>query len=175
MMLAKSLEHYSNTRQILKLTSHIRDSHISTLTGELGESLFCAMLGDKWHAVKPSDCHCGDYWITDKTTGETLKVEIKTSKKSKAGRYNFSLKKSDKYGKTDYQDSDLLVMIAIDNAGNPFAYVIPTQALNVKKVCIPTHPTRYGGKYAKWLQRGKEVKPLAAIALFDLIKLDQKG
>lgn len=168
-MFAEKLGRTNRTREILHMTGHIRASDKTNITGDLGEQLFKILLADNWLIKKPEDYHNGDFVITDTETGLRLKVEIKTSKRGKHG-FNFQLKKNDKHGVTDCSDSDILVLICIDKAGNPFAYVIPCEIVGgIKKISIRNHPTKYTGKYQKWYQR----KPINPILVYDILEMMQ--
>jgi Holliday junction resolvase-like predicted endonuclease len=93
----------------------------------------------------------GDLIIIDSKTGEiTTRIEVKTARLSKDGRYHFCLRRQlpDRLC-TSADHADVLLLLACE-AHSISAYVIPT-ALIPGLTCIAM-TSRYGGKYAQFRQ-----------------------
>lgn len=93
-------------------------------------------------AEKQSVKHAGDLRVTDKNTGEIYKVEVKTARKNKRGKWQFCLEKR---GKTSTMYSDYVILLCISLAGHATQYLIPSSLLEGKKsitICKP-HFGRY--------------------------------
>lgn len=94
----------------------------------------------------------GDLVVTDTSTGERIKVEIKTARPDIKGRYQFCTRKA---GRTDTSKSDFVLLICIDNHGKHYYYMIPSYSASKKNLTISSHPTRYRGKYSAYRIRSK--------------------
>lgn len=98
------------------------------------------------HSVIPKQ---GDITIISKKKKLPIKVEVKTAKRDERGMYQFCLRKD---GKTDISHSDHVLLMAIDNEGVLYRYLIPSRALGDRKKCtITSHPENYSGFLSKWL------------------------
>lgn len=97
--------------------------------GNYGEHHFELALRALGLVVRKSTYHHGDRLVNNK-----IKVEIKTSHLNKQGRYNICLKKKDKYGQTNCQNTDYVVIILVDhNCLVTSVLVIPTSAVSNQK------------------------------------------
>lgn len=79
-----------------------------------------------------------------------LKIEVKTAYRNNKGMWNYCLKKADKYGHTDHERADLVILLAVAPSGLVTTFVIPCDALSDK--CALTIPRLrgYKGKYAEY-------------------------
>ncbi len=78
----------------------------------------------------------------------TLRVEIKTAKRSKDGIWQFNLTK---LNHSDITKSDVVLLQCVIELGHVITYAIPTSAIaTLKQIKITNHPTLYTGKYAQW-------------------------
>lgn len=81
-------------------------------------------------------------------TGKVFKVEVKASRMSDDGSYNFSLYKRDH---TDHRVSEFLVLLCVTPDGRIIPFVIPVSAaLLITRIKIPTDPNHYRGQWAKY-------------------------
>ncbi len=99
----------------------------------------------------------GDLLATDLTTGEITKVEVKTSLRNEAtGRFSFCLRK---LNKTNYQHSDAVMLVAIDNLRFHHVFVVPVDAFNgVSYFAFRTNPIVYAGKLDEYRVRSSHVR-----------------
>jgi len=130
--------------------------------GALGEQLVFRILESKGYTV--SNVHSGERRGDLRAVtpnGEIMRVEVKTARQTKDGKYHFSLLKE---GKRDHRDSDLIIFLCVTRAGFVVPFVIPTSVLsNHKATSICGDPYHYNGKYRPYRQRlyalELEVKP----------------
>lgn len=141
-----------------KQLNWIRDQLTRTIdtrvTGYLGELLVLeALKKTRWRAYQPKAHKIGDLVITDTSTGEILKVEVKTARRDKKGRWQFCLNKNDKHGVTSIAHSDVVILLAIDNLNRVFPYVIPSSFFESRtKIALTTHPDKYAGRWSSFKQ-----------------------
>lgn len=142
--------------KMLWLSRQLASSDKTTVTGFVGERVVMEHLSSSdWHTHQAASVNCGDVIATNRVTGETLRLEIKTAKKAKNGQYQFCITKADKHGATDYRHSDVVILICVDAAGGFYLYVIPASSLKLgqQRLSISSHPTVYNGKYSCFRQR----------------------
>lgn len=131
------------------------DSHLSPhiQTGHAGELYLIERLRLSGYIARKQQhiMFCGDVHCTCLISGEYFNIEVKTAN-CHGGKYQFCLKKP---GKTDCSYSDYVALICIDATCNPFLYMVNSSLFNgVMQFTIPSHPTRYAGKFAPFLIRG---------------------
>ena len=144
------LEAYDKTEWII---GQLKQSPHTKITGYLGELLVMeALIYSDWKAYQPKARKIGDIIATNKDTGECLKIEVKTARQSKAGRWQFLLYKNDEHGQTDCSYSDVVVLVCISKAGLIFSFILPASEITSNKVSISSHPLEYSGKYARFYQ-----------------------
>lgn len=138
---------------ILWIKRQIAASDKTTVTGALGEIVVKEYLNEqaRYSANQRKFAKLGDLWVLDKTTGEMLKIEVKTSKRGKRGKYQFCLRKSDKHGVTNIDHADYVVLLCVGLSGLMIPFVIPTGDLSVKKVCLKNLNSKKS-KYSKYRQ-----------------------
>lgn len=94
----------------------------------------------------------GDLRIVDPETGEIYRVEVKTARRAKDGKWRFTLYKR---GHTDHANSDFVVLLAVLKSGRAVPFVIPSQVLcRQRQAVITSHPENYSGKLAKYRRKG---------------------
>ncbi len=134
---------------IRDIMSMVKKDRRSYIVGQLGEDI--ARLSLKG-AYSPKTSHRGDLRY------KGLGIEVKLSNKGKYG-YNFQLRKHDKYGSTSHLFSKYVILYCVDGMQNLFCFVIPTYIIkSISKIRIATHPTKYTGKYRKYLTDYKHIK-----------------
>lgn len=135
------------------LKDQLFNSTNTPATGYLGELLVQEMLkGTRWTVYRPRVRKAGDLWVTDTLTGEWLKVEVKTSTTSWQGQFQFCLRKADEHGRTTIDHADIVILLCID-CDDVYPYVIPVSFFEKRvKAVISSHPERYGGRWAAFLQ-----------------------
>jgi Holliday junction resolvase-like predicted endonuclease len=97
----------------------------------------------------------GDLLAVDTSTGEMIRVEIKTSKRGSDGIYRFCIER--RIGArvcTSAHHSDFLILLAVTKPGTVYPFVIPVTDGLPKSISMSGHPAQYTGKYARFRQRG---------------------
>lgn len=90
-----------------------------------------------------------DLIVGDVSTGKVHKVEVKASRMSQNGSYEFNLFKRDH---TDHKHSEFVVLLCFCPDGAILPFVIPvTAVLLTNKITIPTDPRSYTGRFAQYL------------------------
>lgn len=108
--------------------------------GWLGEQIVKELIpASRFSVYKPKARYAGDLWLTDRRTGELLKVEVKTAQMNKRSRFEFKLRKNDKHGVTDISHADAVIFFCIHPSGLFWFYFIPVSALgaNQKSLTLP--------------------------------------
>lgn len=132
---------------------HILATKSAYIRGKIGEKLVSQMLTWQGYQVRQPDGRCqGDLSVVDLTTGETIKVEVKTARTNVLGRYQFCLKKNDKYGGTDCARSDVIVFLCVTKSGSHALFVIPSEICQQRQLTIFGNPHEYRGKWAGYRQ-----------------------
>lgn len=141
-------------RQLIAgFTRHILTARTAYVRGKVGEQMIFHMLKLQGYQVYEPDGKCqGDIKVIDQTTGEALKVEVKTASVDKRGHYQFCLRKKDKYGGTDCAPADFVILVAVTKSGSHSIFVIPAGELTTKATKITGNPHEYAGKWAKFRQ-----------------------
>lgn len=137
--------------KLIWLKRQLDQSPHTKITGYIGEEIAIELLKQNgWHACRRKYRKGGDLIAFNKDTGEVLKIEVKTAKKSKNG-YQFCLKKSDRHGMTDCKYADVVLLLCITPAIAIIPFVMPP--IEQKKVCIRNpYTTR---KFADYRQSTK--------------------
>lgn len=97
--------------------------------------------------------HCGDLRVTKPETGETWRVEVKTSRRVKTSLTNygwqFCLRKP---GNTDCGYSDFVLLLAVRGSGDVVCFLIPTRELGQRKIIVinAKSPLEYRGMWSPW-------------------------
>ena len=111
--------------------------------------------------------HQGDVKITARKQGKTIHFEVKTAKRDTKGHWQFCLRKGKK---TSIDHSDYVVLLAVDDYGKLFRYVVPVDYFgDAAKFDISSHPTIYSGKVAPFLVRGDEIDLSDIMTTYQLI------
>ncbi len=122
--------------------------------GALGERLAAGLLEKAGYLVSFTRYgeKRGDLVAIDQTTGEVIRIEVKTSRRGKDRRWRFTLHKR---GCTDHRHADVVILLAVLKSGRAIPFVVPVEAIqHVHAVTICSHPEAYGGKLAVYRQRG---------------------
>jgi len=83
--------------------------------------------------------------------GTKFKVEVKTARQNAEGRWRFCLYKSDKHGRTDYHDSDFVVLLAVTRSGHAVSFLIPTGDIDARtQITFTSNPRTYSGRWATY-------------------------
>jgi hypothetical protein len=123
--------------------------------GALGERLAAHLLERAGYLVshtRPGERR-GDLRVVDQTTGEIVRVEVKTARRSQDKKWRFTLRKR---GHTDHRQSDIVILLAVMPSGRAIPFVVPVHVLrHQNQAVITSHPETYGGKLAVYRQRGE--------------------
>lgn len=97
----------------------------------------------------------GDLRVVD-GDGEVIRVEVKTARQCKDGKWRFLLWKKSTPGKSgqDCRDADMLILLAVLKTGDVIPFVIPmAEARERSQICISSHPETYTGCWSRFRQR----------------------
>jgi hypothetical protein len=123
--------------------------------GAVGERWLCETLERQGYRVAYGQLGKkeGDLRVIDVITGEVLKIEVKTARQCKDGKWRFTLAKD---GHTDHQHADMVALLAVMASGRVIPFVMPVEAVaNQRQAVITSHPERYAGKLACWRVEGQ--------------------
>jgi len=85
-------------------------------------------------------------WYTD----IRLQIEVKTAKQGKDKKWRATLMKEGKYGRTNHNKADVVILICQNKAELTY-YVIPTQAIKDRRhIVITSNPRTYGGRWSQY-------------------------
>lgn len=78
----------------------------------------------------------------------TLKIEVKTSRKGKDNKWNFTLAKN---GHADHSSTDYVIFLFVMADESVIPYIVPTsELLSIRKFSVSSCPIKYAGKLAKY-------------------------
>lgn len=121
--------------------------------GALGEKVIVETLTSMGYHARPSERKRGehfDVWAKDLTTGEILRIEVKTARACKDRKYRYTLYK---VGAQDHNHSDYVILLALTATDHLFPFVVPTLFLaHQHQAVITSHPLKYAGKLAPYRQ-----------------------
>lgn len=111
--------------------------------GWMGEMTVRQQLTTCGYTVRPGRRNEGDLHAVDHTTGQKLRIEVKTALRSIDHKWRFLLFK---HGRTDYRFSDVVILLAVLDDFRYIPYTIPVQHLGQRsQLCITSHPATYAG------------------------------
>lgn len=119
--------------------------------GKIGETIASALFEEAgfWAAKFKQGTKCGDLKVARRDTGEEFKVEVKTARIDKEGKYQFCLKRDGNM--TDCKNADYVLLLAAMNSVLVVPFLIPVTAIgNQKKFTISTNPLEFRGNWAKY-------------------------
>ncbi len=119
----------------------ILNSGKSSDVGGLGENLVLNSLRNKGLSCYyvGHNGHSGDIRLTH----SGLRIEVKTAVQSRKGEYKFCLSKNDKYGYTNYADSDIIILQCISKTRLISYYIIPAADIKTKHINLGTNSRKY--------------------------------
>lgn len=88
----------------------------------------------------------GDLCLTNVKTGHMLKIEVKSARKGKDGKYRATLVKT---GCTDVHDSDILILLVAKGTDNTDVYIIPVKDIIGRRHIVITSDN-YKGRFAQY-------------------------
>lgn len=137
------------------IVSQLNLSNNSYSAGANGEALAVAMLKRAGYQADlvPRSEHAGDVRAVEREHGQIWRIEVKTARRSPAGRWQFNLNKNDEHGVTCCQQSDVLLLLAVLPSGLAVPFVIPCQDVRgLQSITLPSHPDTYSGRWAAYRQ-----------------------
>lgn len=147
--------------------NHILTARTAFVRGSIGETLVLEMLKAQGYQARKTTGKCrGDLLVTDQTTGETVKVEVKTARADGRGKFQFCLKKDDRYGGTDCTRADVLVLLCVTKSGSHALFVMPSENLNQRALTISGNPHEYSGKYKNYRQYHNTLEIRTNVSIF---------
>lgn len=79
-------------------------------------------------------------------TGQVYRIEVKTSRRCKDGKWRFTLYKK---SHTDHRKSDVVILMCISDVGIAIPFIIPVTELQNQRQCvICSDPFKYRGRLA---------------------------
>lgn len=116
--------------------------------GSLGEITVHKALEAAGYQVRAGRRSEGDLHVTDRPTGQVLRVEVKTALRSSDRKWRFTLWVA---GRTDYRHSDVVILLAVLEDFRYIPYAIPVADLGQRsQLCITSHPASYAGWLAPY-------------------------
>lgn len=135
-----------------QVTAQLAQTH--TAIGFLGEVAAARAFEASGYAVDIAHEH-GDLRVVDRH-GVVNRVEVKTSRRGLDGRWQFLLWKE---GHATHRASDYVVLLALAKTGFACPFVIPVAYIyDAKRICIPSWPDRYQGKYSLFRQSMRKLR-----------------
>lgn len=145
------LERWARPEIAAKLVAR-RKSHCSI--GAIGEAITAEWLAGGGYDVR--DIKHADLAAIDRSSGETIYIEVKTARPGRDGCYQATLEKA---GHTSVTNSDRLILICL-TPGGAVPFSIPVSILNGRrKIVITSNPRTYAGQWAPY-RTSWEVNPL---------------
>ena len=97
----------------------------------------------------PLEKKTGDLAVIDKSTGEVIKVEVKTSRNGSDGRWQFCVtRRAVGRNKTDCQHADVVLLQAVNaKTGLVTAYIVPAKEMNGQAIL---RISSAGSALSKW-------------------------
>lgn len=122
--------------------------------GAMGEQTATHLLEQSGYQV--SFCRVGekrgDLSAVSLHTGEVFKVEVKTARQCKDGKWRFTLWLKNKI---DHRHADVVMLLAVLASGRVVPFVVPVDTLaDQHQAVITSHPETYKGKLAAYRQQG---------------------
>lgn len=130
--------------------------------GALGERLAALLLQQRGYAVDlvgRDRQRRGDLRVVD-THGVVIRVEVKTARQGKDGKWRFLLWKKASPAKSgqDCRYADALILLAVLRTGDVVPFVIPMAAARDRShICITSHPESYTGCWSNYRQRPGQI------------------
>lgn len=121
--------------------------------GELGECIARLLLEKSGYMVITTRIgqKRGDLVAINRDTGEVFKIDVKTARRGKSGKWTFTLFKS--RGHTDYRLSDFVLLLPVLKSGAVVPFVVPRSALGERSTLkLASNPREYAGKWATYRQ-----------------------
>lgn len=125
--------------------------HNHVKLGMLGERYAAQLLRDRGFKVERAGRRAGDLRAVDRVTGEIFKVEVKTARSDKRGKWQFKLYDA---GHTNHLHADILILLAVsfsDCGVNVTEFVLPVSDMaeqNTATIC--RNPDTCKGKLASY-------------------------
>jgi hypothetical protein len=123
--------------------------------GGIGEIWLSEALKNQGYEVTPGiqGQKRGDLLAIDPQSGEMTRIEVKTARKCKDGKWRFTLAKK---GHTDHRHADKVALLAVLKTGDVVVFMIPVEEISrQQQAVITSHPERYNGKLAQWRIRNQ--------------------
>lgn len=125
--------------------------------GALGERWAALTLQASGYVVRslPHRSKRGDLEAISRATGEIIRIEIKTARKCKDGKWRFLLRKQ---SKQDHRHADVVILLAVTLSGDVVPFVLPVRIVaDQRQAVITSHPARYAGKLAPFRQSARHI------------------
>ena len=123
---------------------------LNLLVGAGGEAHAHVMLEKAGYVVTyPTERKQGDLKVTDKATGQILKVEVKTSREGRDGKWQVSLNRG---AKTSVRHADVVIIQLVMRSGRVVVFIIPAWIVATKKQITWRNPETPNSKWAQYRQ-----------------------
>lgn len=131
---------------MLQIGIHHKSSRAAR--GALAEKKTAALLRSMGYKVKRLYHGGSDLIVTNPTTGQTAKIEVKFSSKNIDGKYRATTIKNNA---TDHRKSDVIIFVCQGLGGRCTEFIIPTKIQKNKTfLCVTSDPVTYNGKLSKY-------------------------
>ena len=148
--------------------THMKRKHIGTL----GEMYIASRLREEGftvHEIGTSGSKKGDLLVASPSTGEAIKVEVKTARLDSEGRYQACLhRKLPSRECTNVTHSDILILVLVNpRKPTPQVMVIPVSQIRPsKQLRLPRDIENYHGFYAQFVVKNRLSDSPAFLDLF---------
>lgn len=123
--------------------------------GGIGEIWLAEALRKQGYEVTPGiqGQKRGDLLAVDPRSGEMTRIEVKTARRGKDGKWRFTLVKK---GCTDHRHADKVALLAVLKTGDVVLFMMPVDEIETQRsIAICSHPEHYNGRFAKWRIRNQ--------------------
>lgn len=121
---------------------------MNVLVGAGGEAHAYRQLQEAGYVVTyPTERKQGDLKVIDKTTGEIFKVEVKTSREGRDGKWQICLNRGKK---TSVKHADFVLIQLVMRSGRVVVFLIPAWIIATKKQITWRNPETPNSKWAQY-------------------------
>ncbi len=135
------------------ITIGVRFKSSNTAKGATAEKAVASQLRSQGYKVKRLRLSGHDLEVTNPSTGEIVKIEVKFSSQNKDGKFRAT---TIKQGATDHRKSDVIIFVCQPKftGGDCVTFIIPSKVQADKTfLCVTSNPNTYSGKLSEYKER----------------------